>query len=313
MKHHGNIWKLKKNTTQCTNAGPSSDPRFPICPLSPWNCCLVLRSNFTQIRRRESRRIAEICCLKQKLTQTNHLFFRRWFTMPPKNTLNINKNQASYISQVQRLIATKKNMTCCGETVWKLPPQDNNKTPIKPTTIRYFWEVGTHPPCFLAAKNATPRNSRVDVWHQSRWCDLESFEESRGKSPWGWTTYQWLFLVPLKGGRWHTIPQLAVYTTYIPLILYIAFWGVICYLLPFRGTRNSHWYVYLPSLKLTVRTWKGGWKMNVLLGIAYFQGRWMLVSGRVQYLHEWVVCYGISVGQYTSPYPHHLVIILIYR
>ena len=25
----------------------------------------------------------------------------------------------------------------------------------------------------------------------------------------------WLFLVPLKGGRWHIIPQLAVYTTYI--------------------------------------------------------------------------------------------------
>ena len=24
---------------------------------------------------------------------------------------------------------------------------------------------------------------------------------------------QWLFLVPLKGGRWHIIPQLAVYTT----------------------------------------------------------------------------------------------------
>ena len=32
------------------------------------------------------------------------------------------------------------------------------------------------------------------------------------------TTYQWLFLVPVKGGRWHIIPQLAVYTTYIPLI-----------------------------------------------------------------------------------------------
>ena len=29
---------------------------------------------------------------------------------------------------------------------------------------------------------------------------------------------QWLFLVPLKGGRWHIIPQLAVHTTYIPLI-----------------------------------------------------------------------------------------------
>ena len=29
---------------------------------------------------------------------------------------------------------------------------------------------------------------------------------------------QWLFLVPWTGGRWHIIPQLAVYTTYIPLI-----------------------------------------------------------------------------------------------
>ena len=29
---------------------------------------------------------------------------------------------------------------------------------------------------------------------------------------------QWLFLVPLKGGRDYIIPQLAVYTTYIPLI-----------------------------------------------------------------------------------------------
>ena len=35
---------------------------------------------------------------------------------------------------------------------------------------------------------------------------------------------QWLFLVPLIGGRWHTIPQLAVYTTYMPLI-FLAFWG----------------------------------------------------------------------------------------
>ena len=32
------------------------------------------------------------------------------------------------------------------------------------------------------------------------------------------SSYQWLFLAFLKGGRWHIIPQLAVYTTYIPLI-----------------------------------------------------------------------------------------------
>ena len=53
---------------------------------------------------------------------------------------------------------------------------------------------------------------------------------------------QWLFLVPVKGGRWHTIPQLAVYTLIYDLIIYIyiAFWGVICYLPPFMGTRNNH-------------------------------------------------------------------------
>ena len=33
------------------------------------------------------------------------------------------------------------------------------------------------------------------------------------------TYNQWLFLVPLKGGRWHILPQLAVYTTYTTYIL----------------------------------------------------------------------------------------------
>jgi len=32
------------------------------------------------------------------------------------------------------------------------------------------------------------------------------------------TMNQWSFLVPLIGGRYHIIPQLAVYTTYILLI-----------------------------------------------------------------------------------------------
>ena len=45
--------------------------------------------------------------------------------------------------------------------------------------------------------------------------------------------YQWLFLVPIKGGRWHIIP--------LPLIyhLYIAFWGVICYLPFFCGNQKQ--------------------------------------------------------------------------
>ena len=63
-------------------------------------------------------------------------------------------------------------------------------------------------------------------------------------------SHQWLFQVPLKGGRWHIILQLAVYTTctYIYIYhLYIAFWGVICYLPPFRGTRTNHWSQTGPS------------------------------------------------------------------
>ena len=48
---------------------------------------------------------------------------------------------------------------------------------------------------------------------------------------------QWLFLVPLKSGRWHIIPQLAVYTTYIPLIYCL----LVGYMLPLmnRGGRVS--------------------------------------------------------------------------
>ena len=62
---------------------------------------------------------------------------------------------------------------------------------------------------------------------------------------------QWLFLVPVKGGRWHIIPQLAVYTTYIPLI-YCLLGG---YMLPttFYGNQkqplkhigtNPSWFMY---------------------------------------------------------------------
>ena len=64
---------------------------------------------------------------------------------------------------------------------------------------------------------------------------------------------QWLFLVTLKGGMYYIIPELAVYTTYIPLIV-LAFWGVICYLPPFRGTRNNHWKSKLFDMCLTNTT-----------------------------------------------------------
>ena len=52
-------------------------------------------------------------------------------------------------------------------------------------------------------------------WHFPRSTDLG---HSRGNLRFGTYSIQWLFLVPLKGGRWHIIPQLAVYTTYIALI-----------------------------------------------------------------------------------------------
>ena len=53
------------------------------------------------------------------------------------------------------------------------------------------------------------------------------------------TTSQLLFLVPLIGGRYHIIPQLAVYTTYIPLIV-LANWVILWYLPPSKGTRKLH-------------------------------------------------------------------------
>ena len=50
---------------------------------------------------------------------------------------------------------------------------------------------------------------------------------------------QWSFLVPLIGGRYHIIPQLAVYTTYIPLI-YCLLGDYISPIPPIKGTRNSY-------------------------------------------------------------------------
>ena len=43
----------------------------------------------------------------------------------------------------------------------------------------------------------------------------------------GCAWFQWSFLVPLIGGRYHIIPQLAVYTTYIPLIYWWFRWNWI--------------------------------------------------------------------------------------
>ncbi len=55
----------------------------------------------------------------------------------------------------------------------------------------------------------------------------------------GQTQCQRLFL---KGGRWHIIPQLAVYT-----LIYCLLGGPICYLPSFTGTRNNHWQWRSPA------------------------------------------------------------------
>ena len=84
-----------------------------------------------------------------------------------------------------------------------------------PNTVfdRYVFRVQSYPLTFGVWK---PRVN--DPWI----CFLKDF--CTDSIPWDFDHHekppfgQWLFLVPLKGGRWHIIPQLAVYTTYIPLI-----------------------------------------------------------------------------------------------
>ena len=64
---------------------------------------------------------------------------------------------------------------------------------------------------------------------------------------------QWLFLVPLKGGRWHITPQKAIYT---------ANWGIICYLPPFMGTKNNHWVKLSKDRWFNVTLWSPCWSLN---------------------------------------------------
>ena len=63
----------------------------------------------------------------------------------------------------------------------------------------------------------------------------------------------WLFLVPLKGGRWHIIPQLAVYTTYIPLIVLAEPGGPhMLPIPPFKGTS-------IPTIEILLMLQKSGY------------------------------------------------------
>ena len=59
--------------------------------------------------------------------------------------------------------------------------------------------------------------------------------------------YQWSFLVPLIGGRYHIIPQLAVYTTYIPLIYCLLGDYITCHLLREPETAIDYSCLWIPS------------------------------------------------------------------
>ena len=64
---------------------------------------------------------------------------------------------------------------------------------------------------------AIPKRKGSYSKHHEKQGQAVRLRENKGNVPFDLFSgrNQWLFLVPLKGGRWHIIPQLAVYTTYI--------------------------------------------------------------------------------------------------
>ena len=54
---------------------------------------------------------------------------------------------------------------------------------------------------------------------------------------------QWNFLVPSIGGRYHIIPQLAVYRWYYIPLIYCVLGDYISPIPPIKGTRNSYWFM----------------------------------------------------------------------
>ena len=81
---------------------------------------------------------------------------------------------------------------------------------------------------------------------------------------------QWLFLVPLIGGRWYIIPQLAVYTTYIPLVYCLL--GDYIWYRPIKGTRKLHWLNVV--VRRNVRTALTAWFVFVKLAVKII-GKWI--------------------------------------
>ncbi len=91
----------------------------------------------------------------------------------------------------------------------------------------------------------------MNVWFQPPKCRQAALSTMNNtKYPLASDHYLWehsfvsmvVEIVPVKGGLGGIFypPIGRKNTTYIPLIV-LAFWGVICYLPPFTGTRNNHW------------------------------------------------------------------------
>ena len=94
--------------------------------------------------------------------------------------------------------------------------------------------------CFLP-KSGPPTSCCRPFFFKENLPKKKKKTATRNSRPYQRDYGQWLFLVPLIGGRWYIITQLATYTTYIPL-LYCQLGDYISPIPPIRGTRNNYWY-----------------------------------------------------------------------
>ena len=128
------------------------------------------------------------------------------------------------------------------EILWENQLRLVGKIPLSATGFTYIQNGGE-----ISKISNEPSTVPSDFWQNLR-------------SPWPpfSSGCQWSFLVPLMGGRYHIIPQLAVYTTYIPLIYYClllgdyisptTYWGNQKQLLIFyRTDRYTGWWLSHPS------------------------------------------------------------------
>ncbi len=117
-----------------------------------------------------------------------------------------------------------------------------------------------------------------------------------------WEAYESMVVSgsPKRWDRWHIIPQLAVYTTYIPLIVLAepGGWKMLP-IPPFRGTRNNHWMnqALFPSRNSNSPTsFFNGWRETVISNHQFFMVRspWKR-SRRVNAPENWCrLPFGIS-------------------